>query len=74
VAITGCLGPAKDISSGEFTESVKDEAVVDFQRFYIKVGGMRFDAKMKYVSARSKWSLSNQLTLIERYLKDFWRA
>jgi pyruvate decarboxylase len=36
---------------GEFTEQVKDEVIVDFQRFYVKIGGVRFDAKMKYVSS-----------------------
>jgi hypothetical protein len=39
--------------SGEFTEAVKDEFTVDFQRFFIKVGGVRYDVKMKYVRTAS---------------------
>jgi pyruvate decarboxylase len=29
---------------------VKEEVTIDFQRFFIKIGGIRFDVKMKYVS------------------------
>jgi len=36
--------------SGEFTEQVKEEVTIDFQRFFIKIGGVRYDVKMKYVS------------------------
>ena len=53
-AVAGLIGLANKCFRGEFTEDVKDEVVVDFQRFYIKIGGMRFDVKMKYVSILSK--------------------
>jgi len=39
----------KKLFSGEFTEKVKEEITVDFQRFFVKIGGVRFDVKMKYV-------------------------
>jgi pyruvate decarboxylase len=32
---------------------VKEEATIDFQRFYIKIGGVRYDIKMKYVVPES---------------------
>jgi pyruvate decarboxylase len=35
--------------SGEFTEKIREEITVDFQRFFVKIGGVRFDVKMKYV-------------------------
>ncbi|KAE8448985.1 hypothetical protein EG329_008573 [Mollisiaceae sp. DMI_Dod_QoI] len=38
-----------DFNTGEFSEAIKEEAIVDFQRFYVKVGGVRYDVKMKYV-------------------------
>ena len=41
------------VFSGEFTEAVKDEVTIDFQRFFIKIGGVRFDVKMKYVRSAS---------------------
>jgi len=37
--------------SGEFTENIKEEVTVDFQRFFVKIGGVRFDVKMKHVSS-----------------------
>ena len=55
-AVASLIGLANKGFRGEFTEDVKDEVVVDFQRFYIKIGGMRFDVKMKYVSVLSKKS------------------
>ncbi|KAE9372442.1 putative pyruvate decarboxylase [Stipitochalara longipes BDJ] len=38
--------------SGEFTERVKEEVTIDFQRFFIKIGGVRYDVKMKYSIGR----------------------
>jgi len=38
-----------DFNTGEFTEQVKEEVTIDFQRFFIKIGGVRYDVKMKYV-------------------------
>ncbi|KAN0110591.1 putative pyruvate decarboxylase [Hyaloscypha variabilis] len=38
-----------DFNTGEFTERVTEEVTIDFQRFFIKIGGVRHDVKMKYV-------------------------
>ena len=41
-----------ELFSGEFTEEIKEEVTVDFQRFFVKIGGVRFDVKMKYASSQ----------------------
>ncbi|TVY83891.1 Pyruvate decarboxylase [Lachnellula suecica] len=43
------FGVSNSIYSGEFTEKINENTTVDFQRFFVKVGGVRFDVKMKYV-------------------------
>lgn len=58
-------------SRGEFTEDVKEEVTVDFQRFYVKVGGVRYDVKMKYVSIWPLFSLwSNTYQVLEALLSN----
>ncbi|KUJ13706.1 putative pyruvate decarboxylase [Mollisia scopiformis] len=49
-----------DFNTGEFTEQVKEEAVVDFQRFYVKFAGVRYDVKMKYVLEALLSNLSSE--------------
>ncbi|MCJ1384431.1 hypothetical protein MMC17_007547 [Xylographa soralifera] len=38
-----------DINTAEFTEKVKPEVVIDFERFFVMIGGQRYDVKMNHV-------------------------
>lgn len=57
--------------SGEFTENVKGEVIVDFQRFYVRIGGVRFDTKMKYVSCGILSNDKDALIFDFRCSRDF---
>jgi len=36
-----------DFNTGEFTDNVKEEVIVDFQRFHVKIGSQKYDVGMK---------------------------
>lgn len=38
-----------DFNTGEFTDNVKEEIIVDFQRFYVKIRSPKYDVEMKGV-------------------------
>lgn len=42
----GCLSSYR----GEFTEDLKPENLVDFQRFFVNIAGEKHNVSLKYVS------------------------
>lgn len=37
------------MNSGEFTQNLKTKNIVDFQRFFVKIGGETHNGSVKYV-------------------------
>ena len=61
---------SSDFNTAEFTESVKLEAVIEFQRFWMSIGEKRIDLKMK-------WLLQNLVSDLEKAplkMKNAWSS
>jgi len=55
-----------DFNTGEFSEEVKPDVTINFERFYVTIGPKKYDVKMKYVLQKLISSLKEKPLAVEK--------